>query len=121
MPRLFDGNAARSSAEFDALIAKYRAVKPGLAYVSTKSLPPSVHHLITVPAVSHRGLKCEDLTNITAFGQKCNRQEHVLYGMCLDGRCCRRSEVEKVRLCCRVRRHQTDNRVTVATVLVTCR
>jgi hypothetical protein len=31
VPRLFDGDATRSKAEFDELIAKYRAVKPGLA------------------------------------------------------------------------------------------
>jgi hypothetical protein len=43
-----------------------------------------------------RGLKCEDMANIAVFGQMCNRHEHVLYGMCLDGKCCRRSEGEKV-------------------------
>lgn len=46
VPRLFDEDAAKSAAKFDALITKYRAVKPGLMYV-TYSLPvnmSAVHH-----------------------------------------------------------------------------
>lgn len=37
-----------------------------------------------------------ELARVGKFGFGCNRHEHVLYGMCLDGKCCRRGYSEKV-------------------------
>ena len=43
-----------------------------------------------------RTLSSAKVARIGVFGQLCNRQEHILYGMCLDGKCCKRSEPEQV-------------------------
>jgi hypothetical protein len=36
-------------------------------------------------------LDCTKMTSNASFGFGCSRQEHVLYGMCLDRLCCKRS------------------------------
>jgi hypothetical protein len=41
-----------------------------------------------------RDLDNVNLSKIIGFGFGCNRHEHVLYGMCLDGLCGRRSQIE---------------------------
>jgi len=41
-----------------------------------------------------RDLDNVNLSKIMGFGFGCNRHEHVLYGMCLDGMCGRRSQIE---------------------------
>lgn len=43
----------------------------------------------------YRDISNEDLAKLVGFGYGCSRQEHVTYGMCLDGRCGRRSQIEE--------------------------
>ena len=42
-----------------------------------------------------RAIHSYDLAKIGGFAYGCNRQEHVLYGFCLDGRCSKRVEFER--------------------------
>ena len=42
----------------------------------------------------YRDIASEEMAKLVGFGKGCNRQEHILYGMCLDGLCGRRSQVE---------------------------
>jgi hypothetical protein len=51
-----------------------------------------------------RSIAPHDLAKIAGFGHGCNRQEHILYGFCLDGLCSKRVEFERAFL-------QTKNHV----------
>jgi hypothetical protein len=42
-----------------------------------------------------RAIPAHDLAKLGGFAFGCNRQEHVLYGFCLDGRCSKRIEFER--------------------------
>jgi hypothetical protein len=42
-----------------------------------------------------RALAPHDLAKISGFAYGCNRNEHILYGFCLDGQCSKRIEFEK--------------------------
>lgn len=42
----------------------------------------------------YRDIDGEMMARLVGFGEGCSRQEHILYGMCLDGLCGRRSHVE---------------------------
>lgn len=42
------------------------------------------------------GPKEDPVFAATTFGFGCSMEEHVLYGHCLDGRCCKRSHLERV-------------------------
>mmetsp|Transcript_29014 Transcript_29014/g.48750 ORF Transcript_29014/g.48750 Transcript_29014/m.48750 type:complete len:782 (-) Transcript_29014:384-2729(-) len=72
VPRMFDGPTDPAPPNYAELVTKHHVDKPGLV-----------------------ALNANRTAQIGVFGMGCNRHEHVLYGMCLDGRCCRRGGAEE--------------------------
>jgi hypothetical protein len=75
-------NATTTTAsDFNAIVSKYR---------SESELKSRQLH----------GMNVHGLTRLGVMGLHCSRQEHVLYGACLDGKCFSRSQEEKVAVIC---------------------
>lgn len=73
--RLFEGKEYRTVEQFDEIHRKYSDKSVGLVEITRPRL-----------------------AKIAVFAQGCNRQEHILYGMCLDGMCGRRAKYENAML-----------------------
>jgi len=56
---------------------------------------PKIIDDIAKDGADFRVIPSVDLTKVGAFAYGCNRQEHVLYGFCLDGQCHKRIEFER--------------------------
>jgi len=56
---------------------------------------PRMIDAIAKSGVDFRAIPSVDLAKIGAFAYGCSRQEHVLYGFCLDGQCHKRVEFER--------------------------
>jgi hypothetical protein len=58
----------------------------------------NLNSVLSRPKTTLKNLSSPSLGRLAGFGFGCNRQEHVLYGMCLDRSCCRRALWEQTAL-----------------------
>ena len=54
-----------------------------------------IEHIQESEGIDYRLLEAHDLGKLAGFANGCNRQEHLLYGFCLDGNCAKRLEFER--------------------------
>lgn len=74
VPRMFDEYGKDQKERMEDLILKHNTQDRGLFWLSEERKP--------------------NLARIAVFSNGCNREEHIRYGMCLDGRCCKRSSTD---------------------------
>jgi hypothetical protein len=83
VPRLFDGGSAPGT--------------KGGGGKSSKDLGALLHTLLQTDP-SYESIPPQDLSKLVVFGFGCSRQEHLLYGRCLDGMCGKRANFEATML-----------------------